>query len=266
MSNSILFKQIVFSISRHKSRTILAVLGIFWGTLSVILLMSLGDSFYLYQKNAMDTIADGKTLVFFGQTQLAYQGKPPGQIIHMRTADLALLKKSIPGLSQSTPIIGDCKRNQCPNIRSTHNRKRSPILGVDTSYADMLHLKMTAGSHFFSADDVKRQSHEIILGDELNQYLFPYGDSIGQHVTLSGIPFTVIGVLTPDRTGQPGSAWTTYCYYPRLRKKRIFFNKSKPYPRLKNTKLIYGSISNKRIRSTINFECEYFRSQRITYC
>lgn len=185
------------------------MLGIFWGTLSVILLMSLGDSFYLYQKNAMDTIADGKTLVFFGQTQLSYQGKPPGQTIHMRTADLDLLKKSIPGLSQSTPIIGDCKRNECPNITSMHNRKRSPIMGVDASYADMLHLKMITGSHFFSADDVKRQSHDIILGDELNEYLFPYGGSIGQTVTLSGVPFTVIGVLMPDRTGQPGSAWNT---------------------------------------------------------
>ena len=88
MTDSILLKQILFSITRHKSRSILAILGIFWGTLSVIMLMSLGDSFYNYQKQQMDQIADGKTLFYLGKTQLPYQGKPPGQTIHMRIADL----------------------------------------------------------------------------------------------------------------------------------------------------------------------------------
>ena len=209
MTDSILLKQILFSITRHKSRSILAILGIFWGTLSVIMLMSLGDSFYNYQKQQMDQIADGKTLFYLGKTQLPYQGKPPGQTIHMRIADLTQLAKNIPGIASVTPILGTCRKKDCPNITSQNQRKRAPILGVDASYYTMQHLTLTQGSRFFNDQAVDSRQHVIVIGSELNDYLFPHNNGINQDITIAGIPFTIIGVIEPDRSGAPGTSWSS---------------------------------------------------------
>ena len=60
-----------------------------------------------------------------------------------------------------------------------------------------------AEGRFLSYIDVDRHQNVCVIGDYLAQTAFR-GDALGKTISLSGVPYTVIGVLSRKRRQQRG--------------------------------------------------------------
>ena len=88
---------------RQKLRSILTMSGITWGTMAVILLLSLGESFRLQSLKNMTGLGNNIVIVGGGQTTLPFNGIPPGRPIRLRREYVDLVRKSIPEIEYISP-------------------------------------------------------------------------------------------------------------------------------------------------------------------
>ncbi len=184
-------KQILREMLHYKTRSIMALFGIVWGTVAVVLLLSLGNGFYRENLRNMQGFADG-TLVFSrGSTSMPYHGTLPGQTIKFKINDIIKLKTVVPGIKYLSPWMFNA-------VKVTRNNQmaNADIQGVSADYATLKKIQLKTGGRFIDKLDIQHNRAVIFIGSELAQTLFPNNSNpIGKKVAIKGIPFTVIGLL-----------------------------------------------------------------------
>lgn len=73
-------------------------------------------------------------------------------------------------------------------------RGRITIIGANQNYPATHNRDIDSG-RFITADDVLFGRKVAVIGTAMRDQLFPVGDPLGQRIILSGVPFTVVGVL-----------------------------------------------------------------------
>ncbi|MFI7223393.1 ABC transporter permease [Nonomuraea angiospora] len=77
----------------------------------------------------------------------------------------------------------------------------SQFVGTYPSYFEAVNKPVSKGTYFFN-DDVLAARKVVVLGQTVVEELFGTVDPIGKQVSVSGVPFTVVGVL--KETGSTG--------------------------------------------------------------
>jgi putative ABC transport system permease protein len=79
-----------------------------------------------------------------------------------------------------------------------HGSRRLPdvrVHGTTANYGSILNLDLAGGRYFVDGEDTGAQAVAVI-GWDVKDELFPYQDPIGRQVTVGGVPYRVIGLLT----------------------------------------------------------------------
>lgn len=189
-----LSKQIFYEMSQRKLRSFLAIFGIFWGTLAVVLLMALGHGFYTGSKRHVEALANGLISISPGVTSIAHKGRPGGQAISIPLNFTMQIQKHFPSIKWLSPVLG--QNNYSHYISYKTIRTNKPILGVDQRFTNLYQLKLTPGSRFFSPLDISQKSRVVILGSQLKIDLFGSRSAINHEVAIDGIPFLIIGTTS----------------------------------------------------------------------
>jgi putative ABC transport system permease protein len=186
-----IFKQTIAALWHTKLRSFLTMFGIVWGIMSVILLVGLGIGFGIDQANRMKSI---------GKTAMPWQGYAAGRNISL-TVDDAL------AIQQGAPLV----KNVSPELRRTvsevspWNAASRAVRGVWPAYQEFRSLHIDQGRRM-TAQDETDGARVVILGAESNRQLFPGKPSIGETLSISGYPYTVIGILaSKEQNGSYGS-------------------------------------------------------------
>jgi putative ABC transport system permease protein len=176
---------------RHqKTRTLLTLLGITWGTVSVALLVAFGEGLQRRVVKSQKGLGEGIVIAWPSRTSIPFEGLGKGRDIRVSEGDLDVLRRKIP----EARFSGEHSRGQ-----STFRRDRvrispgmsavSPVFGV------MRNLIPAAGGRFVNDLDVDRKRRMVFLGDKLKQDLFGDAEAIGETVMIDNVPFLVVGVL-----------------------------------------------------------------------
>ncbi len=206
-----LSRQILLSIWTHKIRTSLALFGIMWGTMTVTLLLALGNGFY---KKSMENLAflnNGTIFAWAGRTSKPYAGIPQGQNIQLGINDFLEIMQNIPGIQWYSPEFAKESLFQYQNKET-----KSSLMGVGPGYETTMQFKILPGkSRFFNELDLTQQNRVVYLDATLTKILFAMEDPIGKTIYIQQIPFVVIGVSDPDKnTGIVFSGNKTRGYIP----------------------------------------------------
>lgn len=181
-----------------KLRTFLSLFGIMWGTISVVLLLSLGQSFYQTSQVRLSPLVDGAIAGMPGFTGKAFNGLPKRRQINLKAKDVVELKKVIPGIKTSSPVI----RGSDGYARFSRNSLSSygMISGVDGDYLDSGNILPMPGGRHLNFQDIENKRQVVFLGSDIANVLFPHGENpIGNKVYFKGIPLLVVGVQVKDR-------------------------------------------------------------------
>ncbi len=189
----ILSRQILSEMGAHKLRSALALFGIFWGTLTVILLLALGGGFHQASQQKVGRIADGVIFAMPGVRDRSWLGIPKGQPLHIQSHDVLLIAKNVPNIQTAMPVLV----NQADMSYSDRLMTRY-VIGTTSNFSWIRKVNLMSGGRFFNSLDVDRGGRVVVLGYRLKQHLFgAYEDAVGKRILLHNALFTVIGVIQP---------------------------------------------------------------------
>ena len=174
---------------RNRLRSILTMLGIVWGLVSVVILLAYGQGLGGSVLHAFMNMGDNVIVIFPGQTSMQAGGERAGKKIKFQYEDVAAIREEVPIVRA---VSGEVNRN-LPFKYGTRVVSLK-VRGVDLPYGPMRKLDVEDGRYFSDLDYVNH-NRVVILGPIANQRVFQGAPSVGQSVSINGLDFEVIGVL-----------------------------------------------------------------------
>lgn len=179
----------VASLRRNRLRSGLTMLGIVWGLVTVVLLLSYGHAVGDAVMEGFLGFGHNVIMVWGGQTSMQAGGQRSGQKIRLKDGDMEAIRDSLPYLSAiSRETDGSFSVKYGPKVVLIQSK------AVDLPYGQMRRLDIEQG-RYFEADDFSEHRQVIIFGAHAAQKLFNGYPPVGEVVEVEGQPFTVIGVL-----------------------------------------------------------------------
>ncbi|MBN1999297.1 ABC transporter permease [candidate division KSB1 bacterium] len=178
----------------HKTRAILTIVAIAWGTLAVILLMSFGFGLSNQVNKFMRNAGNRVIRLYGGQTRKTFQGLPEGRRIRLTEYDYYFLKDNLSLIDGISAQFGRGVR-----LRNGDKTASTYMEGVFPAFEYLRRLYPGPGGRFINDNDMAERKRVVFLGEVIAEELFGTPDAVGKTVLLEDIPFTVIGVM-PRKT------------------------------------------------------------------
>src|SRR6202051_3487012 len=179
------------ALKRNYTRTFLTMLGIVWGIATVTLLIAYGSSFRNILVGGFD--AFGKSVVICWPQQTSEQpgGQRAGKKVVLEKEDLEMVKATAPLVKYA------CRETvRRPGIAYLDRLVgTAPVRGVCPEYGEMRNEVPSEG-RWINAEDELQRRRVIFLAGRLGEDLFGGRPAVGESVLVSGVRFTVIGVMT----------------------------------------------------------------------
>lgn len=170
------------------------MLGIVIGIMSVILVLSIGES---AQRFIVDQVAVfGSDLIFVesGPDPLESEGPPSPFVKDVLTLSDYRKLRDQPWIENLTGVIYQ-------NDRVSGNGQEYPVQVVGTTQEEpLLYSARVETGAFFELDHVNSHSRVIVLGAKAADKLFGQEEAVGRLVKISGQNFRVLGVMAPAGT------------------------------------------------------------------
>jgi putative ABC transport system permease protein len=179
--------QALDSLTQHKFRSALTLLGIVWGIVAVTVLMAYGDGFRATITHAFDAFGPDVVVCWPGHTSEQAGGERAGQRVRFEIEDVERIKAECPLVRTVSPELV-----RTSTIATSERTVSTAIRGVWPSYGKIRNETVASG-RFLIDDDVHEKRHVVFLGSMIRQKLFGNADPVGQIVTLAGQRFVVIG-------------------------------------------------------------------------
>src|SRR4030088_3771078 len=185
-----IFSEAWTALRRNRTRSALTMLGIVWGIAIVTLLIGYGGSFRHILVSGFNAFGKGAVICWPQQTSEQPGGQRAGKKVVLEKADIDMIKETAnyvrhacletvrrPGIAYGNRMVGT-----------------APVRGVCPEYGDMRNEQPSEG-RWISASDFLERRRVIFLGGRLKEQLFSGRPAVGETVTVSGVRFTVVGVM-----------------------------------------------------------------------
>jgi putative ABC transport system permease protein len=185
-----LLREFFYDLRAHRTRALLTLIAITWGTVAVVLLLSFGEGLGTQMMKGLVNAGNSIMIVYGGETGLTYQGLPKGRRIRMMEEDADLLRKVIPGIDMISPQYRK-------NVTLTYGKFSitTECEGVNPLFEEMRRMYPAGGGRFLDEADVKEQRRVLFLGEEIAKDIFKDEDPIGKTILVDDVPFTMVGVM-----------------------------------------------------------------------
>jgi putative ABC transport system permease protein len=183
-------RQMLQDVRHQKMRTLLTLLGITWGTVSVSLLVSFGEALQKRIVKNQHGLGENIVIVWPARTSVPWQGLGKGRPIKVTEEDLAVLRREVPQATFSSEYSRDTS-----NFRRERMRITPDMSATSPVFAALRNIVPQEGGRYLSELDVDRRRRVLFLGNKLKQDLFGDGEAVGRTVMVDNTPFLVIGVM-----------------------------------------------------------------------
>jgi len=184
-----LIKLSVGSITSHRLRSILSILGIAIGITAVILLTSIGEGTRRYMISQFTQFGTNILAINPGKTETMGIPGVLGGTTRKLTIDDAEAIRRVPGVKTLVPfVVGQARVEAEGKGRSVY------IYGTTSEMPDVLKFGVRQGS-FLPPGDPRRGSPVVVLGPTVKRELFGEENALGKYVRAAGFKLRVIGVM-----------------------------------------------------------------------
>ena len=192
------FREILDSILRNRSRSILTGFGVFWGVFMLMLLTGGSQGLKGLLNRELDGFAHNTCIAFANNTSIPFKGFKKNRSWDMTYADLDRLKNLMPELETVTSVVSLWNKSV---TRDDYSYAEAVVKGCRADYANIETPRMTYGRWLNDSDNAQERK-VCVLGKNVYTNLFPEGgDPVGQRICISGSYYTVIGVNGNESTG-----------------------------------------------------------------
>lgn len=195
---SALFHISTVSISRHKLRSFLAILGIIIGVSSVIVMIGFGQGAKKIIEEQVATLGTNLVYVVPGSVKRGGVSFGLGTKLTLTPEDAVAIQRECPSVLYTASGIKIPAQIIYKNKNWTVN-----VGGSDVHYPYIRNWHPAEG-RFFTGQEVQRMEKVALLGATVVEKLFGHENPIGKEVRIVNVPFKVIGVMTPKGQSYTG--------------------------------------------------------------
>jgi len=189
-----LLSQTIQTLLAHRLRSLLAVIAIVWGVISVLVLVALGEGFYQTNTKSFALLMSDTQMAFPGQTTKAWQGLPVRRNVSPSESDMREISRQS-GVRDISVVYGKW------DARVTDSRGRSLpgyVRGIDNQFFELQNQKLVKKSRKINRNDLDNHNRVAVVGWQLADI----GNlNVGGTLNVNGIPFVVIGVTEKNESG-----------------------------------------------------------------
>lgn len=186
------FQDVFKYMRQYKARTFMTMFGIIWGTMTVILLLSMGVGVGKQLRKNMHGIGEGIGIVWPGQTSIPFEGYGRGRGIRLRAEDIEIARREISDIKRISPEFSTWQAA----VHLADKRVRPNVTGIIPEYGPMRNVWPDSGGRWINDLDIADSRRVVFLGNNLRDYFFgDNADAIGKYVYINETPFRVIGIL-----------------------------------------------------------------------
>ncbi len=192
------WNEIFISISKHKLRTALTALGVFWGIFMLVILLGAGQGLqngiaFQFQSDAINSI-----WIYGGRTSVEFNGLPQDRRIILNNDDLEDIQERFP---QIPHIAGRVFLSGNQILKYKDKSLGYPVRAV---HPDMRFIENTnvIKGRFLNTRDEKEIRKVAVIGDIVRQDVFGEEDPIGKQIILDSTAYSVIGVTLDEESDQ----------------------------------------------------------------
>src|SRR5262245_42977509 len=155
----VLLKDFFQDLKVQRTRAMLTIIAITWGTIAVVLLLSFGNGLGRQMQLGLLNAGDRIMILRGGETQKIFEGLPKGREIRFVEEDAAMLQQTIPAIDMVSPQYRE-------SIRLTYKKFsiNAECEGVNPNFEEMRRMYPAAGGRFLSSIDVAMQRRVLVLG------------------------------------------------------------------------------------------------------
>ncbi|MDL2306649.1 ABC transporter permease [Desulfovibrio sp. OttesenSCG-928-C06] len=203
------------ALSAHKVRSILAILGIFLGTLVLTSITHIGSAMVIQADQETQKLGPNLVQVRAGRIRFARTdtGTGTGMITTVSLADADAVAASVPQIERIAPYIASAK-----GVRAGAVKTDSQTIGVTPEYQIVRALELVDG-RFVNTADERNLELVAVLGYSIAQRLF--GEQamkenriVGQTVFIADAQLAVVGVLAEKGSDLGGTSFDEQVLVP----------------------------------------------------
>lgn len=184
------WEEIITTITRNKTRSILTAFGVFWGIFMLVSLMGGGQGLQDQMSANFKGFATNSGFVWPQQTSEPYKGFRKGRWWSLNNTDVERVRLMVPELETVTPVISRWGKTAIMN----EYKSECIVKGLYPDYTNIEEQSIQYG-RFINNIDVREHRKVCVIGKRVYEELFPKGENpCGKFVRVDGIYYQIVGV------------------------------------------------------------------------
>jgi len=184
------YREILDTLTRNKSRSLLTGFGVFWGVFMLVALMGGGQGVKQLLNDNFEGFATNSSMIWAQPTTKAYKGFRKGRSWSMAYQDVERLRQQVPELDAVAPMLYSYGGMAvCGDHKSSVQAQ-----GTTPVYQRINEPKLYYGRYLNEMDMAQRRK-VCVIGKKVYKNLFPGGGNpCGRTIRIDGIYYRVVGV------------------------------------------------------------------------
>lgn len=184
------WEEILVTITRNKTRSLLTAFGIFWGIFMLIALMGGAQGMQQMLSREFEGFATNSGFMGANKTSKAYKGFQQGRHWDLENSDVDRVRRSVNEVDIITPSLAKW------GVDVIYNEQKisGTLKGLYPEYGKIEEPMITYG-RYLNDMDVKDRRRVCVIGKRIYETLFPGKENpCGRFIKINGIYYQVIGV------------------------------------------------------------------------
>ena len=184
------WQEVFDSVSKNKVRTVITMIGVWWGILLLIALLGAARGMENSFNRLFGDFATNSVFIWGQSTSMPFKGFQEGKRVRLKLTHTNKIKDNVEGVEFVVPR----NRNQALVVRNF----LSGNFGVSGDYPllDKIQKKKMIRGRFINQNDIDSNKKIAVISEEIFKQLFDKDENpIGQYVQMNSSNFKVVGVF-----------------------------------------------------------------------
>lgn len=196
------WREVGATLGKNRLRTGLTALGVFLGILILMVMVWFGLALASGVNKQMGGYTTNAVFVWAQRTSVAHAGFGPNRRIELTMSD-AQAVAALPGIDVVAPRAQAGGFMQGSNVRRGAETGSFQVVG-DTPQWSEVQVPLVRVGRLLNESDVVEQRKICVIGEAVRDQMFGVAPAIGDSLEISGISFTVVGIVGTRAKGRDG--------------------------------------------------------------
>jgi putative ABC transport system permease protein len=187
------WQEVYDSMSKNKLRTVITMVGVWWGILLLIALLGAARGMENSFNRMFGDFATNSVFIWGQSTSKPFKGFQEGRGVNLKLSHAKKIEENIEGIEFVVPR----NRNQAFVVRNFLSGSYS--VNGDYPLLDKVQKKKLINGRFINQNDIDDNKKVAVISEDIYKQLFEKDEfAIGQYIQMNSINFTIIGVFQTE--------------------------------------------------------------------